>query len=411
MAGKNGRDRRPYVKRVQRVEVPEGRTRLRIVLFVAALLVAVGALTYAVMNLLATSGGWQRIDSDARGGETCAGEFVFNYQIGRSGAAAGVETRALTGVYTELTERAWCVYDAEELHPGYVGVAYLNQHPNEPVAVDPWLYRALGKVEKSGSRMLYLAPVYDEYRNIFTSESDAEAANFDPRLNADKAAEFAEITAIVNDPAQVTIELLDEGFVCLRVSPEYLAYAEENGVTRFIDFFWLRNAFIIDDLAEELTAAGYPYGSLTSFDGFTRNFDPSGESYGFNLFSEQEGKVYQAGQVQYAEQRAFVFFRSYAISELDRLNYYRTEDGGMRVPYIGADGLCRAAAPELVGYSRTLGCAELALRLTPAYTEDSLDEAALEAAAEDGVHTIWFDAGELRTTDPALVVAREAAEQ
>lgn len=406
MARKTGRDRRPYVKRVERIELPEGISRVRVILMVAALLIGVGAIVYGLVSAVTTDSGWQRIQSNTNDGQTCAGEFVFNAQLGRSGVAASVEARQLTTLYTELTDKAYRVFDEQQQHLGYANVFYINANVNREIEVDPWLYRAFEQLARSGSRALFLAPVYDEWRNVFAAESDAEAVNYDPYLNAEKASELREICTYVNDPAQVDLVLLGDNRVRLAVSEEYRQYAAENGIDRFIDFFLMKNAFIADILADAIIEAGYPVGSLTSYDGFTRNFDVSGEEYGYTLLDQQEGKVYDMGQMLYHEPRAIVMLRSYALGTLDALHYYHAGDGVMRVPYIRTDdGLCHSAVPNLVGYSATEGCAAILLKLLPVYTAEQLDDSALEAFAQEGLHSIRFQAGEICATDPALIVS------
>ncbi len=51
------------------------------------------------------------------------------------------------------------------------------------------------------------------------------------------------------------------------------------GIGSFIDFSWMRNAFIADYLAEGLAARGFGKGALTSFDGFARNLEQGGEDF------------------------------------------------------------------------------------------------------------------------------------
>lgn len=405
MARNTGRDRRPFVRKVEQVEVSERHIRLRWILFVAALVVGVGAMVYGLVSATDVGTGWQQIESNTNDGQTCSREFVFSYQLGRSGISAALEARQLTARYTDLTDKAYRVYHEGELFPDCNNVCYINQHPGESIEVDPWLYQAFDTLEKSGSRALYLAPYYDEYRNLFAAENDAEAMGYDPYLNPDKAAEFLEIAEYVNDPAHVKVTLLGDNVIRLEVSDAYKAYAAENGIERYIDFFWMKNAFIADNIADAMIKVGYYYGTITSYDGFTRNFDRSGAEYSFSLMDERADKVLLAAQMRYTQPRSMVFLRTFALSELDTLHYYRAGDGTMRVPYVSArDGLCRAALPTLVGYSPTASCAELMLDMLPVFAADELDEAALKAMSGRERYTIWFREGVLCHTDKELRV-------
>lgn len=283
-------------------------------------------------------------------------------------------------------------------YPG--NLSYVNLHPNEPVQVDPWLYQALAKSEASGSRAIYLAPLYDEYRNLFAAANDAEAAEYDPLLNPEKADEFREVLAYARDSGHVKVELLPEDTVCLHVSDAYLAYAAENGIWRYIDFFWLKNAFIADFIADTLSEEGYTYGSLTSYDGFIRNFDTSGQDYSLTLLNETDGRVIEAGTLIYNHPRALVTLRQYALTDLDALHYYRDSLGRMRVPYISeADGLSHAAVPNLLCWQENGHCADIALQVLPLYAAETLDTDALAALAQNGIHSLWFRMDEIVTTD------------
>ena len=92
-----------------------------------------------------------------------------------------------------------------------------------------------------------------------------------------------------------------------------------------------------------------------------------------------------------------VFFRTYPITELDALHYYVMETGELRHPYIDStDGLGRAALSGLTGYSDTLGCADIMLAMMPVYIADTLDAAALNALAQQGVYSIYCEGTEVR---------------
>ena len=59
-----------------------------------------------------------------------------------------------------------------------------------------------------------------------------------------------------------------ENQVCLHVSDAYQAYAAEMGYTAYLDFFWMKNAFLIDYLADTIRGEGYQLGIISSKDGF-----------------------------------------------------------------------------------------------------------------------------------------------
>ncbi len=183
----------------------------------------------------------------------------------------------------------------------------LNRHPNETMVVDDALYHAFELIAETGNRAIYLAPVYTEYDNLFFCNDDSETVNYDAYQNGEVAAYFSEVAAYSNDPSDVNVELLGGNQVKLSVSDDYLAFAEKNFISDFIDFSWMKNAFITDYVADVMIENGYTLGSLTSYDGWIyeksgsdfcyykikcRSGNTSGEAeenadYSFNIYDRQ----------------------------------------------------------------------------------------------------------------------------
>ena len=70
-----------------------------------------------------------------------------------------------------------------------------------------------------------------------------------------------------------------------------------------------------------------------------------------------------------------------------------------------ADGLQRTAADELIVYSETASCGELALKLAPIYVAETLDTAALTALAGEGVFSVWCEDETVLYTDPDALLS------
>lgn len=400
--GRTARNRNDVLrpKPVQKIELSSRKTGWRLLAVVLLLAVGAAALSYGVMNLFSSEPGWVEIEANA-GALSVAGDFVFLYDVGVSGASATAEKRALTTLYTDLTRKAWQLFNNEETTEGVPGVRYLNDHPNEAVEVDPALYRALERAEASGSRYLYLAPIADIYDNLFACEDDALAADFDPLLNDGLRRLFAEIAVFAANPEAARVELLGANRVCLRVSDDYLAFARAEELDGFIDFHWMLNAFVIDYLADELTARGYTLAALSSRDGFARALDGrDGASFSYNLYD----RGYLAAVMSHTGARSIVALRGYPLTNLDGDRYAVRRDGEIRVPYLDpADGLPRAAAADLVACAGDRGCADILLALAPAYIADTLDRSALLAL--EGVQSILVADGTLLLSDPALTLS------
>lgn len=61
----------------------------------------------------------------------------------------------------------------------------------------------------------------------FFCEDDSQTVDYDPYQNSEIAAYYAEIAAYAGDKDSVEIKFLGDDQVCLFVSEEYLAFAEE----------------------------------------------------------------------------------------------------------------------------------------------------------------------------------------
>ncbi len=444
--GRTVRNRQPYVRPVEKVEISEKHIGRRLIAAAVFLLIGAGALAYFFVNLVRGDTGWTEIKVSTSE-LNCGGDFTFLYEVGAGGGSALQEKRAVTAAYTEAAEKAFWMFEnvraegssaeepradgtaaagsVQEIHgiaaaengnkkaaAAMGSVRFLNDHPNETVTVDPPLYEALAKLEAAGGRWLYLPAVYEVYDNLFASGSDQQAEEFDPRANDDVAAYFGEVLAYANNPAAVDLELLGSGQVRLNVSQEYLAFAAENEIDSFIDFYWMKNAFIVDYLAETMSAAGFTHGSISSFDGFVRNLDGREIGYSFQVYDWAGGGQEAVGQeaagreeaaglaktggeeaaaqilplavLQYRGPVSLVYLRDYAMNSLDRQHYYQTAGGEIRTAYIDPqDGLCRNSVSSLVSYTYddSAGCADILLSMIPVYIADEFDAGAVEALA------------------------------
>lgn len=392
-------------KPVQRVTLSEEHTTLRLWLTVGLILVAAAAFTYGVVNLLGRQSGWTEIGVSTDYADTCAGELTFQYELGAGGLAAGAEYRQVEQVYTQAAIDAYQIFHGSETFDGVGNLASLSASPNREVEVDPALYAALTLLEEQGGRYLYLAPVYQAYRNLFACTDDDQAADFDPLRSEAAAAWIRDLTAFTADPEAVDLELLGNGRARLRVSEAYLTFARENGVTAFLDLGWMENAFRADYVADVLTESGYTAGSLSSYDGFARCLDRREQSYRLDLYDRTEGSVCRAGQMAYTGPMSLVSLRDFPLGRLDVLHYYQCPDGRIVTAYADpADGLSRTAASQLTAYSRDRSCAQVLLDVAGFYVADSLDETALLALPAAGTELVLCREGTVLHTQPDLSV-------
>lgn len=379
---------------MERIELNEEHTGRKLAAAIALLLFGAAMLAYAFGQLVSPEEEWITVETEAGAGMSSAAEFSFLYRPGSGELSYAEDRRAVTTLYTRLCRETYQLFHRVEPFEGVTNIYTINHRPNETLEVAPALYEAFAAVERSGSRALYLGPVYERYGGLFSCEDDSLLADFDPRLSPEVAEEYGEYAAFANDPQAVRIELLEGSRVRLAVSPEYLEYARQEGVECFIDFAWMRNAFIADYIARELTAQGFTRGVLSSYDGFTRCLDGSGTDYALPISERKGGTVCTAAVLRYQGPKSIVDLRDYPVNALDQTRFYRLDTGEIRTPYVDiADGLCRNAASSLTGYAGDRGCGEILLEMAPVYIADTLREDALEALAEKGIDFVYCEDG------------------
>lgn len=399
MKRKSAPNDRPVIDKTIHIPLPENKLKLRTALVIALIVLAVASFAFGVNSLVGTDAGMAEIT--VLSGEMNAGDdFTFYYNLGFGGADATDERREVRSLYSQAATDALEIFSSDVEAEGGGNLYYLNSRPNEDVAVDGALYSALEQLEGSGTRYHYLAPLYEQYYAMFNSASDAEAAEYDPRLNDAQAEFFSQIAAFASDSGEIALELLGDNKVRLHVSEECMRFAEANGVTTFIDLTWMKNAFIADYIAQELIDAGYTHGALISDDGFMRCLDDeTGAEYSFT-FSHRDGTtITNLSTLQFSGTVSIAYLHDYPLESGNSGGYYLYSDGTLRSAFLDtADGLDRSCVPELAAYSFEDGCAGLALRLAPVFISSDLDMNELAELEKDGITVYYTQDGVLCST-------------
>ncbi|MDE7202686.1 MAG: hypothetical protein K2O91_12485 [Lachnospiraceae bacterium] len=396
----------PHPRPVNKIELSAEHGRLRLILAVVFLVMGAFFIAYSVANLSSKESGWNEIEVQSSE-YNCSGDFVFLYCLGEGDVSATAENKAISACYSNATEYAFQMFTNDVEYESIHNMYYINRHPNQEIEVDDILYQAFSLIQKSGNRSLYLAPVYEQYDGLFHCTEEYQAVEYDPYLNEDVADYYAAITSFANDAGMINLELRGENRIYLRVAEEYLAFALENEIGSFIDFYWMKNAFIVDYIADTMRANGFVLGSISSYDGFVRNLDDiSGWEYAFNLFNRDGDFLYQAGVMRYDHAMSVVYLRDYPTNNnLDGQYYYKYQDGGIRTAYIDtADGYCKSAVGSLVSYSPNSSCAEILLQVMPVYINDYFEAERLSELVRGGVYSIYCDDSKILYNESSLVL-------
>ena len=389
--------------RLHHFELSDKNRTVRWVLIVILLAVAAVAVIVGMLGALQTPAGWQTVEASSNK-LNCSEEFILQYEYGAAGVSPSNESKALERLYGGVTESAWMVFYNEAGASGYNGMYALNKNPNYEIDVDSYLYRALEQVLASGNRAIYLAPVYAQYDRVFYSENATIAEDCDPGQNEDQRAFVQTLADFARDPEAVQLVLKD-GKATVRVSEGYLAFAEEHEITTFVDFGWMRNAFVADYIAAKLPESGFTNGYIASVDGFTRNLDQRKTVFSQNIFNKGDDGIDLAAVMDYTAPQSLVFLRSFPMYDLDARRYYSFADGRTVTAMIDpADGQSKTATNTLVSYSDKLTCGEIALTVMPVYVADTLSEDSLNALTDQGIYSVWFSGKQIKYNQEDLMI-------
>ncbi len=386
---RTAKDNRPSLRPITKIELSDKNFRLRLIGTVLLLVIGVSLLAYAVSLLLHEEAGWSEIDGGPSSQSLC-GEMTLLYNLGTTDASVKSERRAVANAYADYARKAYRIFSSKEEFAGIGNLYLLNKNVGQTVELDKALYDAIKLMQDFGSRAMYMAPLYDNHRGLCMCGSDAEAEDFDPLLGEDAAQYVSRLTEFISDENAVSVDLLDGGKARLNVSDAYMAYAEQYGITSFVDFGWMTNAFAADFIAEKLLESGFKNGAISTDDGFVRNFCSSDELFAADLHDRVNGKLYTVAQLCYEAPASAVYLRTFALNELDAQQFYATERGEVRTPYLDiADGLSKAAADCIVTYSSEKSCAEVLLYTANVYVGDKISDEAVDALRKNGIGYVY----------------------
>lgn len=390
---------------VQQSEPPEKKgINKRIIIAAVLLVIGLTFIGISVYKWLSYDAGWTRVETTTPSSESVASELILLYELGVSDSSTTSEYKSLSLLYTDLCSKAYRIFHADYGFEGVHNPYYINRNIGKEIEVDSALYHAFEQIQSTGNRFLFVAPFYTEYINLFASTEDYLASEFDPYVDEQIAEYFAQLSAFTSSEEHVNLELLGNNKVKLVVSPEFQSFAQENAIDTFIDFFWAKNAFIVDYIADSLVEKGYVYGTISAYDGFMRNFDiRENVSYSYNLIAQYAGDAYDVGRYEYVGKNSIVFLRSFKTNKLD-MTYYRYEDGTERHAYVDVnDGLCKNSLNTLISYSSDATCAEVLLSVIPIYISNAFEQEKLTSLSRDGIYSIWFNGTLLRHNEETAV--------
>jgi len=373
---------------VQRIELSDENKKLRAIAAVLFLIIGVALLVYCFVVFITPDPGWTTLEATKT--ENDSGDFVLRYYLGADGADVSSESRAVTELYNQAAGTIYRLFHESESYEGFVNIYDINRNVNTEIEVDEALYNVFSIFNDSGSRYLYIAPIYSRYDDIFYCLDDVLLTDFDPVSSSEVREEYKSVARYINDPEMIDLKLLGDNKIKLYVSDEYLNYAEKEGITDFIGLSWLKNAFQIDYIADQMIKNGFTHGSISTVDGFIRNFDNGSEYYALNIFDKNTHGVYLTSTMLYRGQRSIVNMKSFPLNDAELTRYYTLKNGEIRTPYIDVkDGMPKCSVPALTAYSSYKSCGEVVLEVMDIYIAEDFDAKRLSELSEKNIYSVY----------------------
>lgn len=368
-------------KPVKKIELNEKNVKLRFILFILSFLVVVACAILIFVNLFKKESGFTTIEAYPT--INMQNDFVFSYDVGNTDLSITEEINNLSNKYTSLLEFSYIQFDIYADHD-QKNINYINNHINQDIQISELLYDSIEDVVNENEKLLYLAPIYAYYNDMFSTELDLNM--LDPYQNINVQNYFKDILDYINSNS-IKINLLSNNTINLYVSEDYINYLNENDVFYYIDFGFLKNSFIIDYIAENLLLAGYNKGNIKSYDGYFVNLDSSLD-YNFvidvldnvNNFGSRVCNFTVKGKTSVVQFRNFMYYQN------DIYRYVKMPDNSYRHIYIDHnDGLSKSSTNSLTSYSTELSCSEIALKTYEGFISDNFS-----LAATDQIKQVWI---------------------
>ena len=276
----------------------EKKTKVRLVLFILAFVIAVGSFTVGALSLGHRDSGWYEVDATPEAAAVTydSGVHLLYYAEGKSGEIRQTISAAQK-LFSESLVRYDKLLDARAEYDDAVSLASVSAADGEPVVVGETLYRvlsdALDKTRQDRGYSLFAGALWRTWETLLYLE---EPQPFDPANSEDQAALLTALADMIGRPGSADLILSPEGgyTAALVLSPEYRALAEEYEIDApALDLGALREAYLIQLVAQDMTEQGMTAGYLYTDSGLTVLLD-GGRDYRLDVYGLEGGAPVRA---------------------------------------------------------------------------------------------------------------------
>ena len=296
---------------MKNIEVSDKHIGLRVVLFIVALVLAVGAFSVGVTSIGKKESGYQSV---------ATGDISFNYYFEGTSNSIKRQLKALKTVYSSILSDYCDQLDSS--------IAALNEgtEVSVPAPVYEVLKDAYARTCLQKNYNMFAGALYAEWKSILILD---DASEFDPLNNEYMAYRISEIAREVSDLSNFSLEFVDDSTCTVRfsVSEHYADFASEFELeAEPLDLNLMENAYKISIIASELEAQGYNNGYLVSSEGLAMTLSGTPEQ-GYVLYGlDESGEVAERGNFGVSGASSKVFMSAFSFGTY----YNATVNGRLR---------------------------------------------------------------------------------
>ena len=376
------------------------KTKVRLVLFILAFVIAVGSFSYGMLSLGHRESGWYEVDPapEASAVTYDSGVHLLYYAEGKSGEIRQT-INAAQKLFSESLSRYDKLLDARSEYDDAVNIASVSAANGEPVVIGETLYNVLSDaLEKTGEAQgysLFAGALWREWETLLFLD---EPRSFDPINNPDEAERLDALAEAINRPGSLQLVLSPEnGFTAaLVVSSEYRALEEAYELDApALDLNALREAYLVDLVAKDMTAQGMTAGYLYTDSGLTVLLD-GGRDYRLDVYGLEGAPVRVASL---SGNEPMVVSQCAAFSTTgDQYGAYAVEEAGetylRHARFDARTGGFHDVLLNVMLASDKRTAVDLACEGLKLYALDSRDAIETELASQGDTAAVWLFRGE-----------------
>lgn len=363
------------LKPVEKIELNEKNIKIRIILFILSFCVIIASVVGIIIGLNKKDSGWSEIDANPVSEYSCADDFVFYYNLGLNELDIKTEEKLISAEYTKAIEYSYKLLNKYKEYQDIKNLYYINNHPNEEIEVDEYLYDSL-KMVSSSSYLIYTSPIVDMYEALFSAPTDLDASKLNPKINENLKELYLKICSFITDKEKIELRFLGNNKIYLYVSDEYDSFLKENEIVGYIDFSFFKNAVIIDYVAKQLSSQNYKYGYISSYDGYSINLNDSG-NYPFEqtVLAQSNTSYTEAASIDFVGSISVVQYRSFLYFENDSVRMRKLNGEVFSLYFDESDGINKYSKDMITFYSKNLSCLEITLATYKQFIKSTYSDA------------------------------------